>query len=299
MSESTNDLRVYKRLREWNSTTLPPGFQRKHNTKEGTWAQLTVFAGRLRFVHLDADGEEVSSEVIDASVGPHLVPPKAWHKVEPLDDALRCELAFLCEPDRYFEKKHGLTAPHSEVRALLPDLQAAEGRRVLDLGSGRGRNSFFLAQHGFTVEAVDRSETAIETLRKIQSSEGLAVTSSVYDINEAALAEVLTTGVVDHILCTVVFQFLERERAGAIIGDMQAVTRDGGLHLIVAPITSSELPCPLDFPTVFERGELRAYYRDWDVRRYDESPGEFHKRDANGERYKAEFATLVARKRVR
>jgi len=290
------NLRIYKRMPEWSAATLPPGFRRKHNTKEGTWAQLTVHAGALRFTHLDADGEELSSRVIDAAAGPQLVEPGVWHKVEPVDDALGCQLAFLCEPDRYLEKKHGLTAPHSEVRALLPALEAAPGRRVLDLGSGRGRNSFFLAEHGFTVTAVDRSETAIATLRQIQADEGVGLSSSVYDINEASLADVLEAGVVDHVICTVVFQFLEADRLHAVIDDMQTVTRSAGLHLIVAPVTSDEVPCPIAFSGVLRRGELRDRYRGWEIVRYDETLGEFHKRDEHGERYKAEFATLIARK---
>lgn len=290
------NLRVYKRMPEWSAATLPQGFRRKHNTKEGTWAQMTVHAGALRFTHLDTHGAELSSQVIDAAAEPQLIEPGAWHKVEPLDDALRCQLAFLCEPSRYLEKKHGLTAPHSEVWALLPELEAAPGRSVLDLGSGRGRNSFFLAEHGFTVTAVDHSETAIETLRQIQAAEDLKVSSSVYDINRASLAEVLEAGAVDHVISTVVFQFLEAARAKAIIDDLQAVTRNGGLHLIVSPVTSAEVPCPLEFPNLFERGELRDHYRGWEVLRYDETPGEFHKRDDSGQRYRAEFATLVARK---
>jgi tellurite methyltransferase len=213
-----------------------------------------------------------------------------------LVELLRCQLTFLCEPSRYLEKKHGLTAPHSEVCALLPELAAAHGRSVLDLGSGRGRNSFFLAEHGFAVTAVDRSETAIETLRQIQAAEGFELSSSVYDINRASLAEVLEVGAVDHVISTVVLQFLEATRVQAVIDDVQAVTRSGGLHLIVTPVTSAEVPCPIALSTVFERGELRDHYRDWEVLRYDETLGEFHKRDEDGERYQAEFATLVARK---
>jgi len=290
------DLRTYKRMPEWSAATLPQGFRRKHHTKEGTWAQLTVRAGALRFTHLDADGEELSSRVIDAAAGRQLVEPGVWHKVEPLDDALRCQLEFLCEPSRYLEKKHGLTAPHSEVCALLPELKAAPGRSVLDLGSGRGRNSFFLADHGFAVTAVDRSEAAIETLRQIQADERIALSSSVYDINRASLAEVLEAGAVDHVICTVVLQFLETALLRGVIDDMQAVTRPEGLHLIVAPVTSTDVPCPIAFSGVLQRGELLDRYRDWEVLRYDETLGEFHKFDEHGERYKAEFATLVARK---
>ena len=102
-------------------------------------------------------------------------------------------------------------------------------------------------------------------------------------------------GEVDHIISTVVFQFLDAERVPEIISDMQAVTRDGGVHVIVAPITSEQLPCPIKFPFVFAREELCRYYGGWDVLHYEETLGEFHRRDENGERYKSEFATLVAR----
>ncbi|MEM1437179.1 MAG: SAM-dependent methyltransferase TehB [Pseudomonadota bacterium] len=291
-----NHLRTYKRLPEWRAETVPQGFRRKHNTKAGTWAQLTVHAGALRFTELDADGAERSARVIDVAAGPHLVEPELWHKVEPLDDALRCQLEFLCEPSRYLEKKYGLTAPHPDVTALLPALEAAPGRSVLDLGSGRGRNSFFLSDHGFEVTAVDRSETAIETLRKIQAEEGMTLSSHVYDINQASLAAVLEAGAVDHVICTVVFQFLKTDRVHAVIDDMQTVTRPGGLHVIVTPLTSTEVPCPIAFSGLLRRGELRERYRPWEILRYEETLGEFHKRDEHGERYKAEFATLAARK---
>ena len=290
------DLKVYKSMPEWSAETLPKGFQRKHNTKDGTWARLTVSAGALRFTFLTGDGEVLSSEIVDASSGPLLVEPGVWHKVEPVDEALRCQLSFLCEPDRYLEKKYQLTAPHSEVRAVLPELEASEGRAVLDLGSGRGRNSFFLAERGFEVTALDRSEEAIAKLREIQEAEGFEVFSEVYDINEAALGGVLPEGVVDHVISTVVFQFLDPARVPVIIEDMQTVTRSGGLHLVVAPMTSAELPCPIDFPFVFQAGELREYYQGWEVLRYDEKMGEFHKRDEEGNRYESFFSSIVARK---
>jgi tellurite methyltransferase len=136
----------------------------------------------------------------------------------------------------------------------------------------------------------------IETLRKIQADEDIGLSSSVYDINRASLTDVLEGGAVDHVVCTVVLQFLETVRVDAVIDDMQAVTRPEGLHLIVAPVTSTEVPCPIAFSGLLQRGELLERYRDWEIVRYDEILGEFHKCDEHGEQYKAEFATLVARK---
>lgn len=296
MSDAPEDLRVYKDLPEWTAQTLPKGFQRQHNTKPGTWARLTVSAGALRFTHLTEDGRELSSREIRASSGPQLVEPGAWHRVEAVDDALRCQLSFLCTPQRYLEKKYKLTAPHSEVRAALPSLQDSPGRRVLDLGSGRGRNSFFLAEHGFDVTAVDRDQEALDTLGKIRAAEGFDVEAKRYDIEQAMLGDIVPGGEVDHIVSTVVFQFLDATRVTAIIADMQAVTRPGGLHLIVAPVTSAEVPCPLSFPFTFDAGALGRHYAHWETLRYEEAIGEFHKRDGEGNRYRGLFGTLLARR---
>ena len=38
---------------------------------------------------------------------------------------------------------------------------------VLDIGGGQGRNSIFLAEKGFQVEAIDTSIIAVETLTEI------------------------------------------------------------------------------------------------------------------------------------
>ena len=69
---------------EWDADTLPIGFRQKHNTREGTWARLVVLAGNLKFTFLTEEGEEVSSQIIDAHSGPQLVEP-----LEPRDLAWR------------------------------------------------------------------------------------------------------------------------------------------------------------------------------------------------------------------
>lgn len=55
-----------------------------------------------------------------------------------------------------------------------------EGRlrpgRALDIGCGSARNSIFLARHGFAVEAVDYSQSAIDWARERVTEAGAAVT---------------------------------------------------------------------------------------------------------------------------
>lgn len=49
-------------------------------------------------------------------------------------------------------------------------------------------------------------------------------------------------------------------------------------------------------PFTFQPEELREYYRDWEIVKYNEALGELHKRDENGNRYKLRLATLLAKK---
>jgi tellurite resistance-related uncharacterized protein len=39
------------------------------------------------------------TKVLDATAGPQLIEPGVWHRVEPLGDDLRCQLAFLRRAD--------------------------------------------------------------------------------------------------------------------------------------------------------------------------------------------------------
>lgn len=99
----------YKTMPEWTADTLPKGFRNKHNTKAGTWAKLTILAGKLQYDALDADGNILESFVFDKDSDIPFVEPQAWHKVTPLSDDLRCQLSFYCRPEDYYAKKHKTT----------------------------------------------------------------------------------------------------------------------------------------------------------------------------------------------
>ena len=91
--------------------------------------------------------------------------------------------------------------------------------------------------------------------------------------------------------------FLNRERIPAIIKNMQEHTNPGGYNLIVAAMSTPEVPCPLPFSFTFSEGELKEYYKDWKFLEYNENMGELHKTDENGNRIKLKFATMLARKK--
>ena len=279
---------AYKRMPLWTKDTMPEAVQRKHNTQVGTWGKITVLKGKLKFVELTEDGEEVASHVFEAGADNPMAQPQAWHRVEALTDDVEWFLEFYCEPKDYFPKKYNSNPVHSEVLEAMESLSPG---KALDLGCGQGRNALFLAQHGFEVTAVDQNELALEILQSIVEQEDLEMTVGLYDINSANLKQSY-----DLIVSTVVLMFLQADRIPAIIRNMQDQTNPGGYNLIVCAMDTEDYPCQVPFSFTFKEGELADYYKDWELVKYNENPGHLHRRDENGNRIALRFATMLAKK---
>lgn len=280
---------AYKRMPLWTKDTMPEAVQRKHNTKVGTWGKITVLKGKLKFVELTEDGEEVASHIFEAGADNPMAQPQAWHRVEALTDDVEWFLEFYCEPKDYFPKKYNSNPVHSEVLEAMESLSPG---KALDLGCGQGRNALFLAQHGFEVTAVDQNELALEILQSIVEQEDLEMTVGLYDINSANLKQSY-----DLIVSTVVLMFLQADRIPAIIRNMQDQTNPGGYNLIVCAMDTEDYPCQVPFSFTFKEGELADYYKDWELIKYNENPGHLHRRDENGNRIALRFATMLAKKK--
>lgn len=280
---------AYKRMPLWTKDTMPEAVQRKHNTKVGTWGKITVLKGKLKFVELTEDGEEVASHVFEAGADNPMAQPQAWHCVEALTDDVEWFLEFYCEPKDYFPKKYNSNPVHSEVLEAMESLSPG---KALDLGCGQGRNALFLAQHGFEVTAVDQNELALEILQSIVEQEDLEMTVGLYDINSANLKQSY-----DLIVSTVVLMFLQADRIPEIIRNMQDQTNPGGYNLIVCAMDTEDYPCQVPFSFTFKEGELADYYKDWELVKYNENPGHLHRRDENGNRIALRFATMLAKKK--
>ena len=78
---------------------------------------------------------------------------------------------------------HG-EAPSRFLEESLPQiLDLAPGRRALDIACGEGRNSLFLARHGFRVTGVDIAETALDRARGRVAAAGLAADFLMVDLD--------------------------------------------------------------------------------------------------------------------
>lgn len=193
-------------------------------------------------------------------------------------------------PTDYFHQQYGLTLPHTDVVALIEEYQVAPGR-LLDLGCGQGRNSLYLAEQGFDVTAYELNPRMLQTIRDIIEKEGITnITVEARDLNKIEI-----TGEYDLMISTVVMMFLQREAIPNLITQMQQHTAPGGYNLIVSAMSTEAYPFD-GFSFTFAEGELRRYYEGWELIHYNEEVGELHRRDADGNRLKLQFATMLARK---
>ncbi|WP_422731038.1 tellurite resistance methyltransferase TehB [Leclercia pneumoniae] len=191
--------------------------------------------------------------------------------------------------ENYFTEKYGLTRTHSEV---LYSAGIVKPGKTLDLGCGNGRNSLYLAANGFDVTAWDKNPAGISNIESIKAKEGITtLQTAIKDLNTLRF-----DGEYDFILSTVVMMFLEAKTIPGLIANMQECTKPGGYNLIVAAMDTDDNPCTVGFPFAFKSGELSAYYAGWDLLKYNEDVGELHRTDAEGNRIKLRFATMLARK---
>lgn len=285
-----NQLMSYKELPIWTQQTIPEGFKRQHNTKAGTWAKLIVLQGEVNFAMLDDAGKVLSEHVFSPAQQPPFIEPQAWHKIVSVSDDVQCQLSFYCQPQDYFNKKYQLSPTHSEILAAAPYLQ---GGRALDVGCGQGRNSLYLNQQGYQVDAWDVNPRSLQKLHEIITAESIEhIDVQQRDLN----ADQSITGAYDFICCTVVMMFLEAKTVKPLIQQMQKATNINGYNLIVCAMDTSDIPAQPDFPFTFKAGELSALYEGWNIVKYNENVGELHRVDEQGNRIKQHFATLLAQR---
>jgi tellurite methyltransferase len=284
------ELICYKELPVWTAQTIPQGFKNPHNTKAGTWAKLKIYQGELKFAFLDEAGVVQSEHIFSEEQQPPFIEPQAWHKIVSASDDIECQLQFYCTPQDYFYKKYQLSPTHSEILAATPYLQ---GGRALDVGCGQGRNALYLSQLGFEVDAWDVNASSLQKLQQIIDAEGIQnIHLQQRDLN----ADPSITGTYDFICCTVVMMFLQATTVKPLIAQMQQATKVNGFNLIVCAMDTPDLPVQADFPFAFKTGELSALYEGWNIVKYNENVGELHRVDAEGNRIKQHFATLLAQK---
>ncbi|KTD01318.1 SAM-dependent methyltransferase TehB [Fluoribacter gormanii] len=293
-----SELMCYKQI-EIDSHGKLKFFLEKHSTKEGTWGKLSLQEGIIDFVFLNGQGHECSRTRIDSEHPQLLIPPAAWHKIIPIGETFKAKLEFYCMPQRYFNKKYGLGAAHSDlVYAYQTYLHHLKNASILDVGCGSGRNLLYLAQMGHRVIGIDHNQSALETIEEIVHKETLpGVDTLLHDLNQPLS---LGSEFYDLVLSTVTLQFLNPQRIPELLAELQGVTKKDGYHFLVFPLQSELYSLPEFFTFLPQKEELYHVYQDsgWSILEYKESVGHLHKQDEQGRPISGLFGFLLAQKIV-
>lgn len=169
-----------------------------------------------------------------------------------------------------------LSKPVRALEALLPLYAQKTGLRVLDLGSGVGRNAIACAQKlpGSTVECVDILPVAIEKL--LENAENLGGSGQIRGIISPVDSFVVEKNGYDIILAASVLEHLDsRESAVRKMQEIAAGIRPGGAVLIVMntgvreweTATGENLPpqFEVNLPSEEVRMLLGSAFSGWEV----------------------------------
>jgi tellurite methyltransferase len=161
--------------------------------------------------------------------------------------------------ERYRRGEHLNDSP---ADLLVQFASAQPPGRALDLASGPGRNSLFLAGRGWRVTAVDSSVVAIGILTKQVRALRLPIEARVADLEKGEFK--IEPGAYD-LICD--FYYLERSLFPAIRGG----ARPGGR--VIAAIhmddPSPGVP-PMNPSYLLDPGELRNEFAGWKILHYQE-----------------------------
>lgn len=136
---------------------------------------------------------------------------------------------------------------------------------ALDLGAGEGRNSFFLADNGFDVLAVDVNKSSIAVIEKHNQDYGTKIETMLCDVRSFT-----TKNKYEFVTSIMVLHFLQsQQEVESSIRSMQQMTKPGGINVVSAYTDKNEAN---KRPYLFKTNELRDYYAGWDIKLYEEKP---------------------------
>ena len=195
------------------------------------------------------------------------------------------------DPVEFFERQFQRQIRETDF-ALNPFEQLAlphVAGSVLDLGCGLGNLSIEAARRGAEVVAVDGSATAIERIRNVAAAEKLNITPVLADVGSYAI-----TGQFDTIIAIGLLMFFPREKALALLADIQQHVAEGGLAIVNTLIEGTTFMGMFEpgHYCLFGRDELRQHFKGWklllDTHDGFDAPQNTRK----------EFSTIVARKKA-
>ncbi|MEM4782481.1 MAG: class I SAM-dependent methyltransferase [Halalkalicoccus sp.] len=140
---------------------------------------------------------------------------------------------------------------------------APDSGRLVDIGTGEGRDAVYFAEQGFDVLAVDIAPNGLAKARRLAADRGVEIETERADVNDFEL-----DGTVDVVYSIGTIQYLRPENRREWFARSKDRTHPGGLHAMFAFVDHPEIPTAPDWGEneyVYEQGELAGYYDDWEL----------------------------------
>ena len=180
-----------------------------------------------------------------------------------------------------WDKKYNQTPKLMEDRTpsskLVEAIKYVEGKDVLEIACGTGRNSIYLAQNGFNIDAYDISDVAINHLKSLNIENLNAFQKDLenFSPNENKYDLIVQTN------------YLDRE----IFPNLKKSLKKNAIIIIETYMNhkDNEKP-PSNTAFLLQQGELKEIFKDFKILKYNEYFNEKH------ELYKMRKQAIIAKK---
>lgn len=160
--------------------------------------------------------------------------------------------------DKKYQETASLLRDREPSEKLKKIVEKTKGKKALDVASGSGRNSIYLAKNGFEVEALDISQIALDVLN---SKAYKNISCKLVDLDEYEVPQ----NSYDLIVMT---NFLDRN----IIPKLLNALKTNGILFIETYMEDEENEKPHSNPDfLLKKGELKTFFDDaFELLDYDE-----------------------------
>lgn len=165
----------------------------------------------------------------------------------------------------YWGLKHSALA--EQIVTLMQDENEPD-KRLLDIGSGEGRDSIYFARHGFKVDSLEISPSGIEKTIQYSQTAGCNVNAIHADMIGYAFNDQY-----DVIYSMGSIQFLPPGERPKQFDKYKQQTRHGGLNAHLVFVEKPFIKTAPDWNQnefYYMSGDLASYYWDWEIIQYEE-----------------------------
>lgn len=138
-----------------------------------------------------------------------------------------------------------------------------QAKRVIDLGAGEGRDSVFLARHGFDVVAMDFAPAGLAKAERLAAEMDTSIRTAEGDINTFVFPHRA-----DIVYSIGALQYIHPDNRERQFRHFQDNTPPQGLHALFAFTEHPDVPVAPDWGAneyLYQRDELQAYYSGWET----------------------------------